>query len=82
MNSHTADIFVERIRNNYWYGAYGPFKVVMMKDTGYINVTKLCADAGKMFRHWHENKTSQNLLRVFADNARTTEVGIPVQKSR
>jgi len=26
----------------YAYGMYGDFKVIMMKENGYINATKLC----------------------------------------
>src|SRR3981189_2800608 len=54
-----SEIAFEQIGGNFCYAAYGPFRVVMMKDTGYINVTKMCADGGKHFYHWKENKTSQ-----------------------
>jgi hypothetical protein len=28
--------------NKYAYGMYGDFKVIIMKENGYINATKLC----------------------------------------
>ena len=58
-----TDVYIEQIKDNYWYGAYGPFKVVMMKDTSFINDTKLCLDGGKLFYYWKSNKTSQTLYR-------------------
>jgi hypothetical protein len=37
---------------------YGEFKVIMMRENGYINVTKLCKDGNKEFRNWNTNKSS------------------------
>jgi len=51
-----SKIAFEQIHGNYWYGSYGEFKVVMMKDCGYINGTKLCKDGGKKFKEWKRNK--------------------------
>ena len=42
-----SEICYQQIKGNYWYGAYGDFKVVMMKDCGWVNATKLCKDGGK-----------------------------------
>src|SRR3977135_4146059 len=38
----------------------------MMKDCGFINARKLCADGGKDLQHWHENKSSKELLSCLA----------------
>jgi len=55
-------IAYEQIDSEYWYGRYGPFKVVIHSLSGYINASKLCSDNFKQFRHWKENKSSQELI--------------------
>jgi hypothetical protein len=57
-----SDICFQQIRDNYWFGQYGQFKVVMMKDNGYINASKLCKDGNKDFRDWKRNVHSQELI--------------------
>ena len=47
---------------NYWHAAYGPFRVVMMKDTGYINATNLCSSGGKEYKDWTRNNTARELI--------------------
>src|SRR5271156_79522 len=59
-----SDIAFEQIVGNFWYGAYGPCRVVMMKDTGYINASKLCSSGGKEYREWARLKNSQELISV------------------
>src|SRR3977135_1297648 len=61
-----SDIAYEQIEGNFWYGCYGAFRVVMLKDCGFINARKLCADGGKDLQHWHENKSSKELLSCLA----------------
>src|SRR5277367_2454343 len=63
MNS-ISDICYEQIQDNYWYGSYGEFKMVMMKDCGYVNATKLCKDGGKRFDNWLANSASKRLLKA------------------
>jgi len=41
------NIIFEDINDVYAYGKYGDFNVIIMKDNGYINATKLCKDAHK-----------------------------------
>ncbi|AVG46723.1 N domain-containing protein [Acanthamoeba polyphaga mimivirus] len=38
------NIIFEKINDEYYWGKYGDFKVIMNLD-GYINVTKLCSEA-------------------------------------
>src|SRR3981189_2561499 len=61
-----ADIAYEQIVGKFWYGRYGQFRVVMMKDCGFINATKLCSDGGKDLKHWFENQRSKDLLQCLA----------------
>src|SRR5271156_2915334 len=57
-----ADIAFEQISGNYWYATYGPFRVIMMKDSGYINATKLCSSGGKDYKNWSRLNGSRQLI--------------------
>src|SRR5271156_29768 len=59
-----SNICYSQIRDDFWYATYGPFQVVMMKKTGFINATKLCSLGGKDFSRWSENKSSQELIQA------------------
>src|SRR5438552_1007288 len=37
----------------------------MMKDNGYINITKLCKNGGKQFKHWKELKNSKEMMTFY-----------------
>jgi hypothetical protein len=62
-----SDICFEQIQGNFWYGQYGQFKVVMMKDSGYVNASKLCKDGGKLFKNWLANDSSKRLIQALED---------------
>ena len=55
-------IAFEKIDDNYSYGTYDDFKVIIMNSNGYINVTKLCKQYGKYFKHWLQNDSSKDLI--------------------
>src|SRR5271156_5865675 len=57
-----SDIAFEQIEGNFWYAAYGPFRVIMMNDTGYINATKLCISGGMKYKNWSRLQSSQQLI--------------------
>src|SRR5271156_6627729 len=57
-----SDIAFEQIEGNFWYAAYGPFSVVVMKDSGYINATKLCSSGGMEYKNWSRLQNSQQLI--------------------
>src|SRR3977135_1410111 len=59
-----SELVFEQIEGNFWYAAYGPFRVIMMKDTGYINVTKLCSSGGKDYKDWSRLKGSHQLIQA------------------
>src|SRR3977135_3855467 len=76
-----SELVFEQIEGNFWYAAYGPFRVIMMKDTGYINASKMCMDGDKHFHHWKENKSSQALIhsveKMLAIEAQTIQICDP-----
>ena len=60
--SNLCDIVFEHINEKYAYGAYGDFKIMLMKKNSYINATKLCGKNNKQLCHWLENKSSTELI--------------------
>lgn len=68
-------ICIVKIDNDYSYGNYGNFRVILMHKNGYINATNLCALAGKKFSKWKENKNSDELLASLSSATR-----IPAKK--
>ena len=76
--ANISDVCFEHIQDNYWYAAYGPFKVVMMEDSGYINASKMCTSAGKVFKEWFRNKAAKELVQAFERrHYKTSNGGIP-----
>ena len=57
-----SQIAVHNIRDNFYHSQYGTFSVVIDKDNGFINATKLCSDGNKCFRHWNETKQAKELI--------------------
>nr|AEX62215.1 putative KilA-N domain-containing protein [Moumouvirus Monve] len=71
------NIIFERINDEYYWGKYGDFEVIMDSD-GYINVTKLCSEAKtkngkkKEFKHWKTTAEAKELIDEIS-----SAVGIP-----
>ncbi|CCU56203.1 N1R/p28-like protein [Mythimna separata entomopoxvirus 'L'] len=59
------DICYEQIKDSFYYGLFGDFKLIIDKNTGYFNATKLCKDGGKRFKKWLENDRSKELIECF-----------------
>ena len=66
------EIKTETINDDYYWGEFGGFRVVIRAEDGYINGTKLAGEAGKQFKHWKANKQTQEYVHVV-----TSSVGIP-----
>lgn len=53
---------------------FGPNKVIIMKENGFINATKLCDDVGKNYQEWSNIDYSKKLIKeinatyMFPDN--------------
>jgi hypothetical protein len=71
--SSLNDVCFEQIRDTFYYGMVGEFKLVVDKKTGSFNATKLCADGGKEFRKWARLEKSKNLMEYYkvADQIRS-----------
>ncbi len=59
------NIRFQDINDDYCYGKYGDFKVIIMKKNNYINATHLCKSYNKEtkeFSKWKRNASSQDLI--------------------
>jgi len=57
-----TNIAFKQIRDNYWLGQYGDFTIVLLKDSGWVNATKLCTDGGKRLHDWKRLEHSKALI--------------------
>jgi hypothetical protein len=63
MTSTLNDICYEQIKDNFYYGKFGDFNLVIDKNTGCFNATKLCQlSPKKRFADWTKLSRSQELL--------------------
>jgi hypothetical protein len=60
-----CDICYEHIIQNFYYGLFGEFKLVIDKATGYFNATKLCNQGGKSFKYWLRLEKSKKLVEYY-----------------
>ena len=67
MTAEVSRVTFEPINEKYSNARYGEFDVIMDMTTGYINATKLCAQGGKRFDNWLENKSSRELMKELED---------------
>ena len=62
MSSNINQIIFENINDDYSYGMYGDFKVIIHTKSGYINVTQLCKLEDKRYDNWLQNDKSKELI--------------------
>src|SRR5271156_98423 len=66
------------------------FRVIMMKDIGYINATELCSSGGKDFNLWARNNIAKELIKSVSNKMNEvqacenlhhtfSELGVPLQ---
>ena len=63
-------ITFQSVDNEYEWGTYFDFKVLIMTRNGYFNATKLCKDGGKRFDNWLKNQGSEELINEFMSSPR------------
>ena len=51
-----TNVCYENIKDSFYYGVFGDFKLVIDKNTGCFNATKLCDISGKRFHDWMRSK--------------------------
>jgi len=66
----------EHIKDSFYYGLFGDFKLVIDKNTGCFNATKLCDLTGKNFRNWARLQHSKALIEYYTKRCRSDLSGI------
>lgn len=67
-------IIYESINEKFGYGEYLGFKVIIMKENGYINATRMCNDISeiikkdKAFRYWKKIESAKELIEEVENN--------------
>jgi hypothetical protein len=69
MNSSLNDVCYKQISENFYYGIFGDFHLVIDKATGYFNATKLCALAQKDFFEWKRLARTKHLISYLQDQS-------------
>ncbi len=64
-------ICYKHIKDTFYYGIFGDFKIVIDKYTGYFNATKLCLIDGKEYKRWSRLEKSKNILDYYQKNWNT-----------
>jgi hypothetical protein len=64
-NFELTDCIYESIKDTFYYGLFGDFKLVIDKATGYFNATKLCIEGGKEYRIWSRSERSKKLFQYY-----------------
>jgi KilA-N domain/Meiotically up-regulated gene 113 len=60
------DVCYEQIKDNFYYGLFGDFKLVIDKSTECFNATKLCNFGKKRFVDWNKTLRSKKLIEYFS----------------
>jgi hypothetical protein len=64
-NFELSDCVYEHIKDTFYYGLFGDFKLVIDTKTGYFNATKLCVEGGKEYRIWSRSERSNKLFQYY-----------------
>ena len=75
-----TNVCYENIKDTFYYGVFGDFKLVIDKATGYFNATKLCINGGKEYRLWSRLEKSKTMMEYYqkswgADRTVNYEIG-------
>ncbi len=63
-----SNCIYEHIKDIFYYGLFGDFKLVIDKATGYFNATKLCDAGNKRFRDWSRLEKSKKMVEYYQKN--------------
>jgi len=56
-------VCIVKINDDFSYGKYGEFCMIIKNSNGYMNATNLCKEAGKEFFHWKANSISKEFIK-------------------
>lgn len=63
------NICYEQIKDNFYYGKFGEFRLVIDKNTGCFNATKLCHDGNKDFSQWKRLERVKELVKFYENSS-------------
>lgn len=63
----TWQIKTETINDQYYWGEFGGFRVIIREEDGYINGTKMVKDADKQLKNWNQNKQTKEYIDEVAE---------------
>lgn len=61
-NTKLSECIFEHIKDTFYYGLFGDFILIIDKNTGYFNATKLCSLGKKSFKHWNGPERTKKLF--------------------
>ena len=71
-NIELSEVCYEHIKDTFYYGVFGDFKLVIDKTTGYFNATKLCDAADKKFYNWTRLEKSKTMISYYKEKLALT----------
>ena len=64
-NVELSNCIYEHIKDTFYYGLFGDFRLVIDKSTGFFNATKLCDQGGKNLFHWKRLEKSKRMVEYY-----------------
>jgi hypothetical protein len=64
-NIELSECCYEHIKDTFYYGVFGDFKLVIDKATGCFNATKLCDAGKKEYRQWIRLEKSKRMINYY-----------------
>ncbi|RXG68464.1 putative KilA-N domain-containing protein [Armadillidium vulgare] len=59
-------LITKKIKDNFYFIRYDEFELILNKENGYVNATKLCKLTGnehKIFKRWYSLNSSKELIK-------------------
>ena len=70
-NVELSNCIYEHIKDTFYYGLFGDFRLVIDKSTGFFNATKLCDQGGKNLFHWKRLEKSKRMVEYYQRSCRS-----------
>lgn len=71
------NIIFEDINDKISRGKLSHLIVLIMRDNGYVNATKLCRESGKEFEEWYQSELAKEYVKLVGE-----DVGVSVESLR
>lgn len=59
------EICYRQIQDNFYYGLFGDYQLVIDKNTGCFNATQLCINSSKNYKDWVILENSKKLIKYY-----------------